>query len=153
MTEGLLISSLCLILSYKALDTDATHNFSRNRSIVYITVHLFSEAMNQKNHFHHLKPSLRGFILNVCRLLLGEGNGNPLQYSCLENPRDRGTWWASVYGVAQSQTRLMRLSSSSRLLLKSTPESPMINTIPPPLTIFPHHTSSVCPCPFLLQVN
>ena len=43
----------------------------------------------------------------------GEGNGNPLQYSCLENPRDRGAWWASVYGVAKSQTRLMRLSSSS----------------------------------------
>ena len=37
---------------------------------------------------------------------LGEGNGNPLQYSCLENPRDRGAWWAAIYGVAQSQTRL-----------------------------------------------
>ena len=37
---------------------------------------------------------------------IGEGNGNPLQYSCLENPRDRGAWWAAVYGVAQSQTRL-----------------------------------------------
>ena len=44
---------------------------------------------------------------------IGEGNGNPLQYSCLENPRDRGAWWAAVYGVAQSQTRLKRLSSSS----------------------------------------
>ena len=43
----------------------------------------------------------------------GEGNGNPLQYSCLENPRDRGAWWAAIYGVAQSQTRLTRLSSSS----------------------------------------
>ena len=42
-----------------------------------------------------------------------EGNGNPLQYSCLENPRDRGAWWAAVYGVTQSQTRLKRLSSSS----------------------------------------
>ena len=38
---------------------------------------------------------------------------NPLQYSCLENPRDRGTWWAAIYGVTQSQTRLKRLSSSS----------------------------------------
>ena len=36
----------------------------------------------------------------------GEGNGNTLQYSCLENPVDRGTWWAAVPGVAQSQTRL-----------------------------------------------
>ena len=44
---------------------------------------------------------------------IGEGNGNPLQCSCLENPTDRGAWWAAVYGVTQSQTRLKRLSSSS----------------------------------------
>ena len=44
---------------------------------------------------------------------IGEGNGNPLQCSCLENPRDRGAWWAAVYGVAQNQTRLKQLSSSS----------------------------------------
>ena len=44
---------------------------------------------------------------------IGEGNGNPLQCSCLENPRDGGAWWAAVSGVAQSQTRLKRLSSSS----------------------------------------
>ena len=37
---------------------------------------------------------------------IGEGNGNPLQYSCLENPRDGGAWWAAVYGVAQSLTQL-----------------------------------------------
>ena len=43
----------------------------------------------------------------------GEGNGNPLQYSCLESPRDGGAWWAAVYGVEQSRTRLKRLSSSS----------------------------------------
>ena len=44
---------------------------------------------------------------------IGEGNGNPLQCSCLKNPRDSGAWWAAVYGVAHSRTRLMRLSSSS----------------------------------------
>ena len=44
---------------------------------------------------------------------IGEGNGNPLQCSCLENPRDGGAWWAAVYGVAQSRTRLKQLSSSS----------------------------------------
>ena len=44
---------------------------------------------------------------------IGEGNGNPLQCSCLENPRDGGAWWAAVYGVAQSQAQLKRLSSSS----------------------------------------
>ena len=37
---------------------------------------------------------------------IGEGNGNPLQCSCLENPRDEGAWWAAVYGVAQSRTQL-----------------------------------------------
>ena len=42
-----------------------------------------------------------------------EDNGTPLQYSCLENPMGRGAWWAAVYGVAQSRTRLKRLSSSS----------------------------------------
>ena len=44
---------------------------------------------------------------------IGEGNGNLLQCSCLENPRDGGAWWAAVYGFAQSRTRLKRLSSSS----------------------------------------
>ena len=48
---------------------------------------------------------------------IGEGNGNPLQCSCLENPRDGGAWWAAVYGVAQSRTRLKRLSSSSSFLM------------------------------------
>ena len=44
---------------------------------------------------------------------IGEGNGNPLQCSCLENPRDGGAWWAAISWVAQSLTRLKRLSSSS----------------------------------------
>ena len=47
------------------------------------------------------------------RSCTGEGNGNPGQCSCLENPRDSGAWWAAVYGVAQSRTLLKRLSSSS----------------------------------------
>ena len=51
-------------------------------------------------HFH--------FLLSC----IGEGNGNPLQCSCLENPRDCRAWWAAVYGVAQSQTWLKQLSSS-----------------------------------------
>ena len=50
---------------------------------------------------------------------IGEGNGHPLQCSCLENPRDGGAWWAAVYGVAQSRTRLKQLSSScSNILVK-----------------------------------
>ena len=46
---------------------------------------------------------------------IGKGNGNSLQCSCLENPRDEGAWWAAVYGVTQSQTRLKWLSSSSSI--------------------------------------
>ena len=57
--------------------------------------------MTERLHFH--------FSLSC----IGEGNGNPLQCSCLENPRDGGAWWAAVYGVAQSWTRLKWLSSSS----------------------------------------
>ena len=57
--------------------------------------------MTERLHFH--------FSLSC----IGEGNGNPLQCSCLENPRDRGAWWAAIYGVAQSRTRLKQLSSSS----------------------------------------
>ena len=57
--------------------------------------------MTERLHFYFSLPCI------------GEGNGNPLQCSCLENPKDGGAWWAAVYGVAQSRTRLKRLSSSS----------------------------------------
>ena len=60
--------------------------------------------MTERLHFH--------FSLSC----IGEGNGNPLQCSCLENPRDGGVWWVAVYGVARSQTRLKRLSSSSSIV-------------------------------------
>ena len=66
--------------------------------------------MTERLHFH--------FSL----LCIGEGNGNPLQCSCLENPRDRGAWWAAVYGVAQSRTQLKWLSSS-RLIITLLPGS------------------------------
>ena len=69
---------------------------------------------------HFLGKTLLTFVLlhfvlqtQICLFLQGEGNGNPLQYPCLEKPRDRGAWWAAIYGVTQSQTRLKRLSSSS----------------------------------------
>jgi len=55
------------------------------------------------------------YITQMLTALNGEGNGNPLQYSCLENPREGGAWWAAVYGVTQSRTQLKRLSSSSSL--------------------------------------
>ena len=52
--------------------------------------------------------------LSLSLSCIGEGNGNPVQCFCLENPRDGAAWWAAIYGVAQSQTRLKRLSSSSK---------------------------------------
>ena len=58
----------------------------------------------------HFAPWLHFHFSLSC---IGEGNGNPLQCSCLENPKDGEVWWAAVYGVAQSQTRLKWLSSSS----------------------------------------
>ena len=58
-------------------------------------------GMTERLHFH--------FSLSC----MGDGNGNPLQCFCLENPRDGGAWWAVIYGITQSRTRLNRLSSSS----------------------------------------
>ena len=52
------------------------------------------------------------FTFHFSLSCIGEGNGNPLQCSCLENPMDGEAWWAAVYGVAQSWTRLRRLSSN-----------------------------------------
>ena len=65
---------------------------------------------------------------------IGEGNGNPLQWSCLENPRDGGVWWAAVYGVTQSRTRLKWLSMylhtiCSLLCLVSFPEHVFLSFI------------------------
>ena len=60
--------------------------------------------MTERLHFH--------FSLSY----IGERNSNPLQCSCLENPRDGGAWWAAVYGVTQSRTQLKRLSSRFSLL-------------------------------------
>ena len=67
--------------------------------------------MTERLHFH--------FSLSCT----GEGNGNPLQCSCLENPRGRRAWWATVYAVAQSQTRLTQLSSSSSNSSSSNPKT------------------------------
>ena len=76
--------------------------------------------MTERLHFH--------FSLSCT----GEGNGNPLQCSCLENPRDGGAWCAAVYGVAQSRTRLKRRSSSSssRGILRASLVAPEVNNPP-----------------------
>ena len=64
----------------------------------------WGSGTTDRRHFH--------FSLSC----IGEGNGNPLRCSCLENPRDGGAWWAAVYGVTQSRTRPKWLSSSSSKL-------------------------------------
>ena len=63
-----------------------------------------------RNQTDSLQPKMEKLYI-----VRGEGNGNPLQCSCLENPRDGGAWWAAIYGVAQNRTRLKRLSSSSSI--------------------------------------
>ena len=70
---------------------------------------LWGSGMTEQLHFH--------FSLSC----IGERNGNPLQRSCLENPRDGGAWWAAICGVAESQTWLKRLSSNSSSNLNPNP--------------------------------
>ena len=72
---------------------------------------------------------LSNFTFTVLFHALEKGNGNPLQCSGLENPRDAGAWWAAVYGVAQSWPRLKRLSSSS----SSSPGHALVLSATPPL--------------------
>ena len=76
-------------------------------SIIYRCELGHKEGWVQKNLFFWIMVLEKNFD--------GEGDGTPLQYSCLENPMDGGAWWAAIYGVAQSRTRLKQLSSS-RLL-------------------------------------
>ena len=72
------------------------------------------------------------FTIHFSLSCIGVGNGNPLQCSCLENPRDGRAWWAAIYGVAQSRTQLKRLSSNSSSSSSITTTN-KIQNIPPPL--------------------
>ena len=92
---------------------------------------LTESCTTERLHFH--------FSLSC----IGEGNGNPLQCSCLENPRDGGAWWAAVYGVAQSRTRLKRLSSSSSSSSWSFSQGRIIN-----LYLSNHMFSQMSACTF-----
>ena len=84
---------------------------------------------------------------------IGEGNGTPLQCSCLENPRDGGAWWAAVYEVAQSRTRLKRLSSRSSS--SSVYMSTLISLFIPPSPSLQDHTTVlyICVSTPLLQIG
>ena len=100
------IFSLCKTLSVKAM---APHSSTLAWKIPWTekpgrlhAVHGVAKSdLTEQLHFH--------FSLSCT----GEGNGNPLQCSCLENPGDGGAWWPAVYGIAHSRTRLKRLSSRS----------------------------------------
>ena len=76
---------------------------------------------------HEESDTTERLLFHFSLSCIGEGNGNPLQCSCLENPRDSGVWWAAIYGVAQSQTRLKRLSSSNI----STPQGELVGKSSP----------------------
>ena len=87
---------------YSIYSRHCTGNSHGQRSLVGCSPQGREESdRTERLHFH--------FSLSC----IGEGNGNPLQCSCLENPRDGRAWWAAIYGVAQSRTQLKRLSSSS----------------------------------------
>ena len=115
-TQGSLGSCLPHQLPGCPKEASVTHLF------LQLTHFLLEEHFHVlQNHFHLLHPLFCCFqLLFMCflykwRLEINtrEGNGTPLQYSCLENPRDGGAWWAVVYGVTQSWIRLKRLRSSS----------------------------------------
>ena len=78
---------------------------------------LWTEELSRLQSMGSLRVGHYWVTLLSC---IGEGNGNPLPCSCLENPRDGGAWWAATYGVTQSRVWLKRLSSSSSLFLLGT---------------------------------
>ena len=95
-------------------DGDCSHEIKRRlllgrKAITDLDSILKSRDITLPTKVHLVKAVVFLVVMYGCR----EGNGNPLQYSCLENPMDGGAWWAAVYGIAQSQTRLKQLSSSS----------------------------------------
>ena len=121
----------------KRLFSSSLHSAIRVVSYAYLSLLIFLLAILRRRQWHPTPVLLSGKSHGLRSLVgcspwnhkesdtterlhfhfslscIGEGNGNPLQCSCLENPRDGGAWWAAVYGVTQSQTRLKRLSSSS----------------------------------------
>ena len=99
---------LPLPLAFKVSTKKSSDN--QMRFPLYVTCHVSLEAFNIS--------SLYLFFINLTNIcLVGEGNGNPVQYPCLENPREGGAWWAAVYGVAQSDMKQLSSSSSSMCLI------------------------------------
>ena len=104
----LLCNHLCLCLGFLPLEKAmVTHSSTPAWRIPWTEESGRLQSMGSLRDGHDWATSLSLFTF-----IIGEGNGNPLQCSCLENPRDGGAWWAAVYGVSQSRTRLKWLSSS-----------------------------------------
>ena len=117
----------CSLRGHKGLDTTKQLSLEKEMatcSSILAWRILWTEELGGKLSMgSHSQTRLKWLSMHA---YIGEGYGNPLQYSCLENPRDRATWWAAVYGVAQSQTRLKQLSSSSSSKQLSTHTWPKI---------------------------
>ena len=101
--------TLCVVFkTVQQANTWACHIISRERFPLLEVIRLQTKKMKSGCE----KLSLGLLQIEVCLLLNpGEGNGNPLQYSCLENLLDGGAWWATVHGVTNSQTRLSNFTS------------------------------------------
>ena len=80
---------------------------------LWTCIYIFVCVREEQTGWKHTKMLISDHFMGSRYNVFGEGNGNPPQCSCLENPRDGGAWWAALSGVAQSQTRLKQLSSSS----------------------------------------
>ena len=83
--------------------TLTTHIHTLMHTHINTHIHMYTDTHTLTNTHTHTPIK---FICMVLTLHTREGDGTPLQYSCLENPMDRGAWWAAVHGVAQSRTRL-----------------------------------------------
>ena len=103
-----MMSAECLFSSISLERAVATHSSTLAWKIPWMEKPGRLQSMGSLRVRHNWATSLSPSLSCI-----GEGNGNPLQCSCLENPGDRGAWWAAVYGVTQSWTWLKRLSSSS----------------------------------------
>ena len=99
---------LCFLICYLEEKAMAPHSSTLAWKIPWMGEPGRLQSMGSRRAGHN-----RATSLSLSLSCIGEGNGNPLQYSCLENPRDGGAWWAAVCGVAQSQTLTEMISSSS----------------------------------------
>ena len=85
-------------------DSDCSHGIRRHLLLGMKAMANLDSVLKSRHHFADRSPYSQSYGFSRSRVQIGEGNGNPLQYSCLETPMDGGAWGAAVYGVAQSWT-------------------------------------------------